>query len=106
MGFTYAPPPEGTAPLDVARRRIENIRAQLAHTSERLTAADVAKIARRADASPSVVRGAILGRNVTVGVAVEIARALGVRVESIWSGPRPKRADARNARATASVEGA
>ena len=40
MGFTYASPPQPA--LDVARRRIEEIRAQLAHTSERLTSADVA----------------------------------------------------------------
>ena len=67
---------------------------------------DVAKLARLADVNPSTARDAIAGRNVTVGVAVEIARALGVRVEHIWNGPRPKRADARNARTAASVEGA
>ena len=67
---------------------------------------DVAKLARLADINASTARDAIAGRNVTVGVAVEIARALGVRVEYIWSGPRPKRADARNARPAASVEGA
>jgi len=40
MGFNLATTPPD--PLDVARRRIESIRAQLAHTGERLTAADVA----------------------------------------------------------------
>ena len=64
------------------------------------------QLARLADVTKTTARDAIAGRNVTVGVAVEIARALGVRVEHIWNGPRPKRADARNARSTASVEGA
>jgi hypothetical protein len=40
MGFNLASPPPD--PLDVARRRIEAIRSQLAHTSARLTSADVA----------------------------------------------------------------
>jgi len=75
---------------------------------------DVTKLARLAAINPSTARDAIAGRNVTVGTVLEIARALGVRVEKIWSltqEGRPRRADAgrkraRNARSTASVEGA
>ena len=57
MGFTYANPPQPA--LDVARRRIESIRAQLAHTSERLTAADVAdpRVTRAIDEAADVARG-------------------------------------------------
>ena len=57
MGFTYANPPQPA--LDVARRRIEDIRAQLAHTSARLTSADVAdpRVARAIDEAADVARG-------------------------------------------------
>jgi hypothetical protein len=56
MGFTYASPPQPA--LDVARRRIEEIRAQLAHTSERLTSADVAdpRVTRAIDEAADVAR--------------------------------------------------
>ena len=57
MGFNLASPPPD--PLDVARRRIEAIRAQLAHTSARLTAADVAdpRVTRAIDEAADVARG-------------------------------------------------
>ncbi len=54
MGFDIASPPPD--PLDVARRRIEAIRSQLAHTSARLAAADVAdpRVTRAIDEAADV----------------------------------------------------
>ena len=62
MGFNVASPPHD--PLDVARRRIEAIRAQLAHTSARLTAADVA--------DPRVTRA--ITETADVACSIEAAR--------------------------------
>lgn len=57
MGFDLAatPPP----PLDVARRRIDDIRDQLTHTASRLTATEAAdpRVMRAITEAADVVRG-------------------------------------------------